>query len=299
MSSAFPHLSGKARAALAKPKPDRIKFITGGLWIPYDEAIKVLKTMEELLALPRMERMPSMLIAGASFNGKSTLLNEFELRHRPKKSDVGHTIPVPVLLISAPGIAEEEELFLNIIRAFGVPYNPAATRKVLMSQAYGLLKTYGVKVLLIDEFNQIGTGTTIKQRQVLHRLRLISKDLKLSIVAAGTREALNLLNLDPQLQTRFEPHPLPRWVLNERSLNLLATIENRLPLPESSDLDEEAFAMKLLEESEGIIGHILHLTTTLACYAISNDKSKIIPNMIEKVGWIRPSQRIMKANAVI
>jgi hypothetical protein len=84
----------------------------------------------------------------------------------------------------------------------------------------------------------------------------LSNELQIPIVVAGTHDAFNAIQTDPQLANRFEPAPLPRWTMNEDYLRLLASFEVGLGLEQPSHLIEPALATKILVLTGGTIGEI-------------------------------------------
>lgn len=81
--SQYPHLGKIAIEQIDLSDKDRIFAILSGTWIPYPRAKQILARMDELLAYPRIDRMPNMLLVGASNNGKSNILHHFEDKNIP------------------------------------------------------------------------------------------------------------------------------------------------------------------------------------------------------------------------
>src|SRR5450631_1979637 len=106
------------------------------------------------------------------------------------------------------------------------------------------------------EIQHVLAGPLLKQRQFLNVIKHLGNELQIPIVAAGTQDAFNAIQTDPQLANRFEPAVLQRWTMGEDYLRLLASFEKLLPLEHRSDLLEPAMAIKILSLSEGTIGEI-------------------------------------------
>jgi hypothetical protein len=68
------------------------------------------------------------------------------------------------------------------------------------------------------------------QRHFLNVIKYLGNELQIPIVAAGTHDAFNAVQSDPQLSNRFEPALLRRWALTDEYLRLLASFEVALPL---------------------------------------------------------------------
>src|SRR4029450_12720753 len=103
-------------------------------------------------------------------------------------------------------------------------------------QVLRILKQIGLRMLIIDEVQNILTGPVTKKRQFLNVLKYLGNDRQIQLVGVGTTEALRALQADPQLANRFEPAALPRWRLDQEFQTLLASFERALPLRELSRL---------------------------------------------------------------
>lgn len=295
----IPRLTAKAEALLKQPIENRVSHVKRKVWIPYAEGDHAVRKIREVIEHPRQQRMPSILVPAVSNNGKSTVLERVGDMHPAILDANGIELRIPIIGISAPPSAEEDEFFERIINRFDVPYNPADRMKQHRYQAMTLLENYKVQTLFVDEFNLIAEGTVSAQRKFLSRIRIMSADLQMSIVGAGTRESINFLNMDPQFASRFEITPLPKWIDDKRTRSLLASYERDLPFPESSQLGKGTLFERILEESEGTIGDLVKISQALAIHALHNGKAKITAEMLKDIGWIRRSSRVVQANRAL
>src|ERR1700693_2806873 len=154
-----------------------------------------------------------------------------------------------------------------------------------------LLETVNVKVLVIDEIHHVLAGPMLKQRQFLNVIKYLGNELQIPLVAVGTQDAFNAIHTDPQLANRFEPAILPRWIMGDEYLRLLASFESLLPLERPSMLIEPALALKILSLSEGTIGEIATLIQRAALYAIEHNIEQITSVGLDGCGYIPPSRR--------
>lgn len=290
----------KAEALLRRPIEERIAHVNRKVWIPYAEGDHAVQKIQAVVDHPRQKRMPCVLVPAASNNGKSTVLERAREKNPPTFDEKGLELTMPIAEISAPPSAEEDEYFERIIGVFDVPYNPGDRLKQHRYQAMTLLERYKVRAMFIDEFNLIAEGTPSAQRKFLSRIRIMSADLEMAIVGAGTRESINFLNMDPQFASRFEIAPLPKWTSEKRTRSLLASLERDLPFPDDSHLAKKGTLFdRILEESEGTIGDLIEIAKRLACHALREGKPKIIVDMFEKIGWVRRSRRVVEANRAL
>ncbi len=289
MPEAFEHLCDGARRALALSVEERENYMNRDHWVTYPVADTLLSDLQKLLQGERVLRMPCRMIYGETNNGKTRLVNRFKKLSPPIETPEG--LVVEVLLIDNIGEASVRGLYNKIIDAFGFPNNPSEQIDKLEFKAYRLLVRYRVRVLALDEFNAIAQDTPTKQRKFMEKLKALSNNLKISIVAAGTREAFNVTRLDSQFSNRFKPLPLDIWTSGDDWDQLLMTFEKLLPLPEPSYLADGRFSRLILANSEGTIGDAFQLIREMASYAMHNHKPRVTPDMFAAIDWVPPSER--------
>jgi len=117
-------------------------------------------------------------------------------------------------------------------------------------------------MLIIDEIHSALYGHARQQRHFLGVLKRLSNDLKLPIVAVGTRDSIRTLHTDTQLSSRFEAFGLPMWRLDTEFLRLLVSFEKLLPLASPSNLTDRELAIKIHGMCGGTIGGLSRLLKT-------------------------------------
>ncbi len=108
-----------------------------------------------------------------------------------------------------------------------------------------------VRRLVIDELHNLLCGRSSRQREILGLIRYLGNELRIPIVALGTRDAWLALRLDDQLENRFQPFLLSRWCDDSETGRRLASFETVSPLREPSGLGLPALRRVILERSEG------------------------------------------------
>lgn len=304
MTEAFGHLTEGTRAVLAQAPEARIQWFAGDRWVGYDLANNILKRMEDIrlqtkaarLAQTRADRLPNLLIAGATSNGKSSLIRRFKETHPPVETEAGTTFPV--LAVEFPPTPDELRFYNRVLETLNIPFNPNDSVRKREPQIHALLPSLGLEVLLIDEIHNILAGHPTKQRQFLNALRSLSNRLNISIVCAGTREAARGLSADPQMANRFPPMPLPLWVPDKDWRRLIASFERLLPLPEPSLLGAPRTALFLHERAEGRIGELKTFLLLALREALARDKPRIDADVLKAVDFVPPSKRRAHAEAL-
>src|SRR5450755_234636 len=245
-------------------RDERIAKIRGGRWIRYPLADRIAAKLEELLLLPKTHRMPNLLIVGETNNGKTALLSRFRFvrQHPPQEGNGEVASGIPVIAMEAPPVPDE--------RRFA-----SKPEGQLQYEVLRLLATVEVKLLITTRYSTCSRGPLLKQRQFSNVIKHQGNELQIPIVAAGTQDAFNAFQTDPQLANRFEPAVLHRWTMGEDYLRLLASFEVALPLEHRSGLVEPALALKILSLSEGTIGEISALLCRAAIDAIESETDRI------------------------
>lgn len=296
MSSEFSHLGEQAIAALGLSDNERIDRIRGSRWIGYTKAKRILDKLEDLLSHPKQHRMPNLLIVGDTNNGKTMLVNRFHQRHLAYDNPSGDSIILPVLLIQAPPIPDENRFYNSILDNISAPYKSGDRADKKQFQAIHILDHLKTRMLMIDEIHHILAGSLTKQRQLLNTIKYLGNELKIPIIGIGTPDAFNAIQTDPQLSNRFEPVTLPRWEMNTEYLRLLTSFEYMLPLRKQSNLADVTLALKVLAMSEGILGEISAILTKAAIKAIKTGAEHINIQMLDSIDWIQPSDRKRKTS---
>ncbi|MEO8129822.1 MAG: TniB family NTP-binding protein [Bryobacteraceae bacterium] len=287
------HLIPAAAAELSRPDEERISRLRRPFWIGYTRAQTILEQLGGLLEHPGTHRMPNLLLAGDTNNGKTMLIRRFVELHPAEQGDLGSKRRV--LLIQAPPVPDERRLYFAILDALHAPYSTSGLTAAKMVQVAAMLRKTGVRMLIIDEIHHLMAGHLEKQRQFLNVLKYLSNELQISLVGSGIKDALRAVQTDPQLANRFEPAGLPRWTLDREFRMLLMSFEQALPLRNPSNLAGKELAPALLAMSEGTIGELANVLSAAAAAAIRTGQEQIDEVLLKRIGWIRPSER--KASA--
>ena len=242
--------------------------------------------------------MPNLLIAGRSNNGKSEIVTRFASMRPAEDNPGGNGITVPVLCVQIRYGPDIMSFYAEILRKLFAPQKSWDRISNRGSQIITLLERIGLKMLIIDEFHNILRGRHDKQEEFLSNLRTLGNELRIPIVAVGTKEIFSVLQADAQLANRFEPMVLPLWEVGTDYRKLLASFEMLLPLKKASMLSDPNMAINLRSMSEGTIGDLSLLLNRLAINAIKTGREQITPAGLKEVDWTAPSQRKQMPSSV-
>ncbi len=288
MTSGLAHLHPKFRHVAVMPDRERMAFLDEPRWIRYAAADKALSTLHALLQKPKRPRMPNLLLVGDPNNGKTTIVRRFHGQIEPYVDDEGEPVR-PVILAESPPTADEKGLYISILEQFHAPYRATDPVARLRYQVIHLFRYCKVRMLIVDEFHSLLTGSAIKQRETMNAIKMLCNELAIPIVGVGTAEAVRVLHTDPQHASRFDVLRLPKWEPNAEFLRLLRSFEAILPLRQPSGLARPEIAELLYAISGGIIGNLHRLLVECAIVAIETGKERIDREIVESKKCLRPT----------
>lgn len=301
--SEYEHIHPDFRHVMALSDQERIAFMDQPRWVGNRVAKNILDLLQELFNKPIRHRMPNLLVVGDSNNGKTTIIRRFKRLceqapasrqgDAPDDNEDGNVArPIPIILAEAPPTASEKGLYISILEQLWAPYRPSDSTPKLRYEVIHICQACKVRMLIIDEFHSLLTGTPIKQREAMNALKFLCNELTIPIVGAGTRDAVLILHTDPQHASRFDVIALPLWSLNSEFQGLLAGFEQILPLKRPSRLHAPELAASLHAISEGNTGNVHRLLVECAVEAIRSGKEQIDQAIVEKKAWLRPTRGI-------
>lgn len=293
----FNHIHPEFRHIMQLSPKERLLFLDEPRWIGYDTAKFIIDSLQALMEKPKRPRMPSLLLVGDSNNGKTTIIRRFyELCGQPYVNEEATSIK-PVIISEAPPSADEKGLYISILERFFAPYRPSDATAKLRYQVIHLFRSCQARLLIIDEFHSLLTGTATKQREVMNAIKLLCNELCIPIVGVGTREAVRVLHSDPQHASRFDVINLPLWTLNKDFQKLLASFEKVLPLRNASRLHQPELASSFHAISSGNLGDLHRLLVECARQAIESGEECITPEIVKSKSWVRPTRGVREVSA--
>lgn len=275
MITELEHLAPEFREQALQPADQRIHRIRAERWINHPRAEFILSRLQDLLTYPPRDRMPALLIYGATGIGKTKIVRKF-VRDHPTRFDIRMGVTTaPVVTMQMPPEPDEKSFYEELLGALQAPVKHGHTAGQLRRSCRDLMGFVGARMLVIDEVHALLAGTYRQQRLMLNTLRFLANDLRIPLVCAGTADAKRALMADQQLADRFEAAELTCWRNDESFCRFLASFEAMLPLRKRSDLVSSAVRQAILDLSEGITVRIVRLIEALAVEAIQSGKEKI------------------------
>lgn len=275
----------------SKELKDRIAAVHTKKFVRYTAAGEILDCFDELFTLPGGAHQNYILTAPTG-NGKTTLA-EYFLKSNPLELQAGaDTACLPIAYMKMPEKARvgafANRLLESLMQSCGanMPHNER------MHIARTLLKSLGTKILIIDEFQQLNTGSVTERAAMRNVVKELAEYCDLSVIGVGMPVSLGVIASEPQLVRRFEPLVLPLWQCDDEGRTLLCALEAQLPLEMPSNLGGNAkLAEAIIDMTEGIFDYINKLVDKAAIAAIRTGKEKIDLTLLKSLKWVKPSNR--------
>jgi hypothetical protein len=283
------HLHPAAQRVARLPAEERLRHVRADRWIGYTRATDALARLETLFDWPVRQRMPNLLLIGATNNGKSMIIEKFRRSH-PSVSLAEHE-QIPVLAVQMPSEPSVSRFYTAVLAALGAPLRPRARLAEMEQLTLMLLRRVEVRVLVVDELHNVLAGRGDVRREFLNLIRFLGNELRIPLVGVGTREAYLAIRADDQLENRFEPFVLPLWQPDAEMCALLASFAASFPLRRPSAIATTEMAGYLLTRSEGTIGELAHLLTDAAVAAIESGEEAINRRTLLMAPYAGPSER--------
>lgn len=285
------HLIPAARRTAVLPAAERIQRVRADRWIGYTKANEALGKLEGLFSHPKRQRMPNLLLVGATNNGKSMIVEKFRRTHAAPDREDADQEELPIVAVQMPSEPTVARFYAMLLHSMGAPMRPRARVAELEGLALRILRQVGARMLVIDELHNMLAAGAAAQREFLNLIRFLGNELRIPVVGVGTREAYLAIRSDDQLENRFQPMVLPPWQDDEEFAALLASFAAVLPLRHRSDLLVPDLARFVLDRSEGTIGEITALLTAATVVAIETGEEAITRQVLALAEYEPPSVR--------
>jgi hypothetical protein len=280
--SQYKHLNAVARVQAELGDAERIQAMYGARWVPYPRAQRALDRLNFLFNFPKCARMQGLLLFGDSGIGKTMVVEKF-LREHPNQFDQDAGIErIAVLSIQMPPAPDEKRFYTQLLAALGAPEGNENQLHRIESRCLKLLKILRPQMIVIDEVHHLLSGTAREQRRAMNLLKFIANELRISIAAIGTSEALAVIQTDQQMASRFEPLHIPRWSISEDLRGFMLAYTKGLPLREPSGIDDEESLNLVLSRSGGLTGRVALIMSRAAELAIRKGQEAITLNWLDK-----------------
>ncbi len=286
--SEFNHLNPDARDLLHLFAAERAGRMLIERFIAHERLVPILNHVEFLVRMPPQTRANGLVVSGKPGSGKTMLALAIKRRYPPIPAEDGKAASRPVLTINMTNAREAKVLYNRILAGFGVPepgrYSGADRERMVLK----LCSTANLKLLVVDEIQDILTTTARQQRIALDTIKFLMNELSLPILTLGTSQAPSAMQVDEHLNARFQHRELPVWKRDEYLTTFLDTLEKALPLRNPSCLSSPTLSTELIRLSSGILQTIVQLVTHAAAHAVETGEEQITAKLLQRAVFEPP-----------
>lgn len=268
----------------------RIRRIRSPRYVEYDTGTAVLDRLAWLYNHPSVPRPPCSLIYGDTNNGKTALAYKFVRDHGPLEDSPEYG-KRPVVYLQSPPFADVSGFYDAILRALKAPFRSTGRAQSKWDQLLILLGAVGTRVVIVDEVNNLLVGKIDQRSMVLNSLKSLSNELKISVVALGTQDAVRIFQTDQQLGNRFEPMGIPRWAVSKEYAVFAGRFVQGLQLKQESNFRSKDLVGRIHRMAEGLTGETCKLLALAAEMAVQSGREVIDMETLDQVPWVMPSER--------
>jgi hypothetical protein len=235
-----------------------------------------------------------LMVIGEPGTGKTTFAKRVMQRH-PRVITANQTF-VPAVYMRIPPTVTPKGMGEALLMALRDP-NPKGKAKDLLHRCILLMRKCQVRILMIDDFQDIPARRSKGIAEIGDWLRTLIDATPTLIIAMGTPSASIVRDSSDQVRKRIQAtaHFLPflvslndpgKWEEQKENLqkwfSLLGSLDNGLPLAESSNLKSPETALLLLHASNGgfshlkvILRHAIACAVERSCESISREHLKV------------------------
>ena len=148
------HLQPAFRHYAMLSSEERASWIRQDRWIGYPRADQILKRLQELLSYPPRDRMPCLLLFGATGMGKTRIVQKFLRDNRSSFDEITGTTRVPVAAIQMPPTPWERDFYEELLIGLGTVLPAGMSSTALRHRSRTAARQLKVRMLIIDEITR-------------------------------------------------------------------------------------------------------------------------------------------------
>ena len=279
--SSYPHLYASTIALLDRSPLERAEYMLVDRFVRHRRVDEIWTYVDFMLLSPPRSRAAGLLVHGKPGSGK-TMLGKAIVRACHQAFRGAGKAQVPVLMISMTNAREAKTLYTRLLAALGCPqperYSGSDRERLVLK----LCRESAVKLVIVDEIQDILSTTPRQQRIALDTLKFLMNELSVPLLALGIHGAKQALQVDVHLAARFAFEELPTWQMDSDLMELLDTLEKGLPLKLPSNLVDPSVMKELIQRSAGTLDTLIRLVTWAAAHALEDGEERITQKHIAK-----------------
>jgi hypothetical protein len=276
------HLDPNIQLLLDLPDTERAHRMLSERFITHERLAPIIDHVEFLRFRPPQSRASGLVVSGKPGSGKTMIARAIQRRFPQQPAQDRRAATLPVLNISMTGAREAKILYNRMLTQLGVPdagrYAGSDRERMVLK----LCKAADVRLLIVDEIQDILTSTARQQRITLDTIKFLMNELSLPILALGTAQAPEAMQVDEHLNARFTYRALPIWSQDTYLVNFLDALERVLPLRKPSNLSSLPISTTLLRLTGGILDPMVRLVSYAAAHAVESGEEQVTAKGLER-----------------
>lgn len=274
-------------------RSERIVAVQRELIICHTRFEKALNHVLWMVKEQPRSRAPGLIVTGPTASGKTTFgLQVVRAYAQMPPTSLVDNLPPCAVMISLTALATTRAVYGRILASTNAPVNGhqrLADRELVVEST---LRRINCRLLVLDEIQDILGGSVREQQRVRDAIKHLMNDLRLPILALGTETSANAFDSDLHLRARFQVIKFGIWKFDNELMNLLASMETKLPLQGNINLRSAEIVNRILEISEGRLGLIVEVVRNAAIEAIATGKETITVDMLRPLSDV-PNHRFL------
>jgi hypothetical protein len=235
----------------------QIRSVFSPCFVEHPTAALVLNEVDWLVKRPRPDRAQGIIVSGPPKSGKTAIASAISSLHGER-----------VLSIQGGGSRSVLGFYARMLAALDSPHRPSHRESDREALVVRLIKARDIRLLIIDEVQDIASGDDRNKPRVLEVIKLLMNTSRLAIVAFGTEGAASPFRTDDHLLARFRLVEMGAWVPSDCLASFLNALESRLGLPKKSNLADPDRMKLICEKADGQLGDIVEVVRNSAVWAI-------------------------------
>ena len=272
-------------------KKERLRMLNS-IYVAHPDATQILQKMKRCHESREYSNEPrSMSLTGETGTGKTTLIEQYMLKHPPSETEKTSSVPIfksliqpdtsirdfigsvlKSLIASVSGIREDDvddELLKGSL-------------PMVRKRLYSYIAEAEVKLIILDEFQHLISKHKKKVlSDVADTIKTLINETKVPIILVGTTKAKAVFAENPEMSRRIaEKIQLkPFSISTDDEINtfrrFLANVDKLLPFEKRSNLAEKEMTLRLYATSNGYIDDIMRIILEAGYNAIIGDEENI------------------------